>query len=143
VKFDDSKLRAALTTIHGAALSPAEAAAIIDVARYAASVDGRMDLKEMATVARLAKIVYAMGGHVAPAVPSTPVTEDWLADLDKRLTATSARELAFASAYLVVLADGQVVAAEGEFGGKLTSELGIAPARAKELTEIVEGALGG
>jgi tellurite resistance protein len=143
VKFDDAALREALTTIHGAALTPAQAAAIVDVARFAASVDGRMDLKEMATVARLAKIVYAMSGQAEPSVPSTPVTEHWLADLDKKLTTVSVRELAFASAYVIVLADGKVVAEEVEFGGKLSRELGISPTRAKDLTNIVDTALKG
>lgn len=141
VKLDDNKLREALATIHSAGLAPAEAAAIIDVARFAASVDGRMDMKELATVARLAKIIYAMSGQVAPSVPSTPVTGGWMQELDKKLTATSTRELAFASAYLIVLADGKVVAEEAAFGGELSAELRIAPARAKELTVIIEGAL--
>jgi hypothetical protein len=55
VKLDDSKLRDALITIHRGPLSRDEAAAIVDVARFAASVDGRMDMTEMATVARLSK----------------------------------------------------------------------------------------
>ncbi len=143
MKLDDARLREALSTIHGTALAPADAASIIEVARFGASVDGQMVMKEMATVARLAKIVYAMSGQAPPSVPSTPATEDWMQALGKKLTATSTRELAFASAYLIVLADGTFVAAEGAFGGTLSAALQIAPARAKELTEIIESALQG
>lgn len=141
MKLDDAKLRDALSTIHAGPLPSADAATIIDVARFAASIDGRMDLKEMATVARLAKIIYTMSGQEAPSVPSTPATADWMQELGKKLTATSARELAFAAAYVTVLADGKVGADEGAFGGKLIGALRIAPARAKELTAIIERAV--
>jgi hypothetical protein len=141
VKLDDSTLREVLTTIHASWLAPADAEAIVDVARFAASVDARMDISELSAIARLARIVYTMSDQAAPPVPSAPVPEDWMQEVHKKLTAPSTRELAFAAAYLVVLADGTVGADEGAFGGTLSAALRIAPARAKELTELVGRAL--
>jgi hypothetical protein len=69
VKLDDGKLRDAFTAIHNGSLQRDDAAAIVDVARYAASVDGRMDMGEMATVARLSKLIYAMSGESDVPVP--------------------------------------------------------------------------
>jgi tellurite resistance protein len=139
VKLDDSKLRDALAIIHPGPLSRDEAAAIIDVARFAASVDGRMDMKEMATVARLSKIVYSLSGDSGPPVPSTPVTLTQVMDVGGRLSTTSMRELAFASAYVIALADGKVVDEERTLGAQLTEALQIAPTRLEELTGLVDG----
>jgi tellurite resistance protein len=139
VKVDDTKLREALQSLHQGPLTPTDAAAIIDVARFAASVDGRMDLKEMATVARLSKIIYALTGTSEPSVPSTPVTKEWMVEVGKKLTAQSVRELAFAAAYVIVLADGKVTSEETALGAQLTNALRISTARMTVITEMIDG----
>jgi hypothetical protein len=138
VKLDDSKIRNALTSIHSGTLTRDDASAIIDVARFAASVDGRMDMGEMATVARLSKIVYAMGGEADAPVPSTPMSASWLAELGTKLVESGPRELAYASARLVILVDRKVTKEETDMTAKLTASLRISPARAQELEQIID-----
>jgi hypothetical protein len=72
-------------------------------------------------------------------VPSTPVTLTQVMDVGSRLSTISMRELAFASAYVIVLADGKVVPEESALGAKLTEALRIAPDRLQELTGLVDG----
>ncbi len=142
VKLEDSQLREALNTIHPGALTHGEAAAIVDVARFAASVDGRMDMSEMATVARLSKIVYAMsGGNDAP-VPATQMAAGWLDDIGKRLGTTGPRELAYACARLIVLVDRKVTKDESELGVKLTAALQLSATRAQELDRMIDALFG-
>lgn len=142
MKLDDSKLRDALKAIHGGPLSNAEAAAIIDVARFAASVDGRMDMGEMATVARLSKLVYAMSGGADAPVPSTPMAPGWLLEIGKTLATSGPRELAYASARLVVLVDRKVTDEETDLVAKLAEALRIDAARAQELERLVAALAG-
>ncbi len=139
MKLDDSKIRDAFNAIHKDALSRDDAAVIIDVARFAASVDGRMDMVEMATVARLSKIVYAMAGEADAPVPSTPMAAGWLGQIRGKLTGPGQRELAFACARLVILVDRKVTKEETELASKLSEALGLAPARVQELERQVDG----
>ncbi len=143
MKLDDSKLRDALKAIHGDPLSRAEAAAIVDVARFAASVDGRMDMGEMATVARLSKVVYAMSGEADAPVPSTPVAAGALLELAKTLASSGSRELAYASARLLVLVDRKVTNEETNLVATLTQALRIDAARAEELDRLVDALVRG
>lgn len=137
MKLDDSKLREALKAI-APAVSPAEAAAIIDIGRFAASVDGRMDMSEMATVARVSKIIHAMSGeHDAP-VPSTQMAAGWLVDISKRLPAQASRELAYAVAHLIVITDGKITSEESELRTKLSEALRIPADRARSLEAAID-----
>jgi hypothetical protein len=138
VKLDDSKLRETFQAIHKDPLTRDDAATIIDVARFAASVDGRMDMAEMATVARLSKILYAIAGEADAPVPSTPMAGGWLGQIRAKLTAPGPRELAFACARLITLVDKKVTKEEAELAEKLTEALGLAPARAQALTTLVD-----
>jgi hypothetical protein len=138
VKLDDAKLRDSLQAICNGPLTPAEAAVIVDVARFAASVDGRMDMAEMATVARLSRIVYAISGEKEAPVPATPMAAGWLADVGKKLASSGGRDLAYACAYLVILVDRKVTKEETELASKLTEALRIAPARAQELSSTID-----
>jgi tellurite resistance protein len=138
VKLDDNKLREVLKTIAPGAVSPGEAAAIIDIARFAASVDGRMDMSEMATVARVSKIIHAMSGEPNSPVPSTQMAEGWLADIPKRLPAAPTRELAYAVAHLIVITDGKITNEESALRTKLAEVLRIAADRARGLEGAID-----
>lgn len=139
MKLDDSKIRDAFNAIHRDTLTRDDAAAIIDVARFAASVDGRMDMTEMATVARLSKTLYAMAGEVDAPVPSTPMAAGWLGQVRSKLTAPGPRELAYACARLVILVDRKVTKEETELASKLSEALGLVPTRVQELDRQVDG----
>jgi tellurite resistance protein len=138
VKLDDNKLREALQTIAPSALSTGETAAIIDVARFAASVDGRMDMSEMATVARVSKIIHALSGEPDTPVPSTKMAPGWLSEISNRLPGQSARELAYAVAHLIVITDGKVTNEESELRTKLAEALRIAADRARSLEAAID-----
>ena len=139
MKLDDSKLRDALASICNGPLTPTEAATIVDVARFAASVDGRMDMGEMATVARLSKIIYAISGETDAPVPSTPMAAGWLSDIGKKLAGPGPREVAYASARLVILVDRKVTKEETDLVAKLADALSVGPARTQELDRLVDG----
>lgn len=138
MKLDDNKLQATLKQIHGGALAAAEAAAIVDVARFAASVDGRMDMGEMATVARLSKLVYEMSNEQESPVPSTPMPPGWLAEIGKRLPGNGPRELAYAAARLIIIADKKITKEEVDLAVKLSEALRITPARVQELDRLID-----
>jgi len=138
VKLDDAKLQTTLKQIHTGALAAAEAAAIVDVARFAASVDGRMDMGEMATVARLSKIIYEMSGGQESPVPSTPMPDGWLAQIGTRLATSGPRELAYAAARLIIIADRKITKEEVDLGVKLGEALHITPARTQQLDALID-----
>lgn len=138
MKFDDAKLREALQSIQSGPITAADASAIIDVARFAASVDGRMDLGEMSTVARVARIIHVMSGGTDAPVPSTPVTLDWVRAISQKVTAKGPRELAYAVAHLIVLADGKVTKEETSLDLHLANALRISTARAEELHALID-----
>ena len=142
MKLDDAKLREAFNAIHKGELTRDDASTIIDIARYAASVDGRMDMAEMATVARLSKIVYAMSGEREEPVPSTPMAAGWLAGIRNKLTAPGPRELAYAAARVVILIDKKVTKEETELQRQLSEALRLDPKRAQELDRMIDTALG-
>jgi hypothetical protein len=138
VKLDDAKIRDAFKAIHSADLTRDDAATIIDVARFAASVDGRMDMAEMATVARLSKIVYGMSGEREEPVPSTPMADGWLAGIRNKLTAPGTRELAYASARLIILVDRKVTKEETDLATKLSEALRLEPTRVQALDQAID-----
>lgn len=138
MNIDESKLRDALRSIHSDPLTRAEAAAIVDVARFAASVDGRMDMGEMATVARISKILYAMCGEEEVPVPSTPMAAGWLNEIGRRLTSPGPRELAYASARVIILSDRKVTKEETELAKNLSETLRLGEARAQALDQIID-----
>jgi hypothetical protein len=140
VTLDVSKLRDALHSIH-AKLTPAQATAIVDIARLAASADGRMDLNEMGTIAQLSKIVMTMAGAPDAAVPAQPVAAGRLTELGQQLQDAGARELAFASAVLVVHADRKLTEGERDFTAKLAAATLVEPARAHELEQMMVATL--
>jgi hypothetical protein len=138
--LDDARLRDALATIH-AKLSHDEAGAIVDVARLAASADGKMNLAEMGTVARLSKIFYAMAGEDERPVPTDAPNQQRLAEIGKLLEAIGPRELAFAGACLIMHTDRKITAGEQDLARRLAEALLLATPRAKELDAMMSALL--
>jgi uncharacterized membrane protein YebE (DUF533 family) len=134
VALDLSKLRDTLQAIH-AELTPTQANAIVDIARFAASADGRMDINEMGTIAQVAKVVMGMAGQPDVVVPAQPITAARLSELGHQLQSAGARELAYAAAMLVVHADRKLTDSERDFAATLATITSVEPARAKELEE--------
>jgi hypothetical protein len=134
--IDEARLREMLHSLH-AKLTFDEAGAIVDVARLAASIDGKMDLSEMGMVARLSKILHGMADAPENPVPTQPPTPQRLHEIGSLLEATGPRELAFASAMIVMHTDQKITSEEADLGRRLAEALLLAPARAKELDDLV------
>lgn len=137
MSLDETKLRDALRSIHGGQLSRAEAAAIVDVARLAASADGRMDLGEMGAIASLSRVVYSMAGGDDVPVPSKVLDPGALMQIGQQLEAMGPRELAYSCAMLVMHTDQKLTKEEGELGSKLAEALVLEQARARELDALM------
>ena len=138
--LDDARLRDALTAIH-AKLTTAEAGAIVDVARLAASADGKMNLAEMGTVARLSKIFYAMAGEGEKPVPTDAPGPQRLQEIGSLLEAIGPRELAFAGACLIMHTDRKITAGEQDLARRLSEALLLTSTRARELDAMMSALL--
>ena len=134
--LDETRLRDTLQSLH-AKLTIAEVGAIVDVARLAASIDGKMDLAEMSTVARLSRILYAMAGAPGQPVPTEAPGPQRLHEIGRLLEATGPRELAFAAAVLVMHIDRKVTTEEADLRRRLAGALLLPAERAKELDDQI------
>lgn len=132
----DTTLRTTLTAIH-AKPTAAEAAAVIDVARLAASADGKTDLSEAVVLLTLTRMVCELAG-VSEVPPPKAIDAQRLAEIGESLVPQGARELAFASAYLVMVQDLEVTAEEKKLADALGEALVIEHARAKQLADTME-----
>jgi hypothetical protein len=133
----DAQLRTALESIY-AKPTPAEALAIVDVARLAAAADKKTDLSEQVVLLALTKIVCEMAGMTA--LPDAPKAIDpkRLHDIGEQLVPQGARELAYASAFLIMVQDLEVTKEESQMAGALGDALLLDAARAKQLASQME-----
>ena len=132
----DTTLRTTLTSIH-AKPTAAEAAAVIDVARLAASADGKTDLSEAVVLLTLTRMICELAGITEVPAPKA-IDARRLAEIGDSLVPQGARELAFASAYLVMVQDLEVTAEEKRLADALGEALVIEPPRAKQLADTME-----
>ncbi len=142
MSVDETHLREMLQSVH-ANLTGDEAAAIVDIARLAASIDGKMDLSEMSMVARLSGILYGMAGAPATVVPTQPAGPERLHEIGRLLETTGPRELAFASAMVVMHTDQKITSQESDLARRLAEALMLQPSRAKELGDRVAAVVRG
>jgi tellurite resistance protein len=128
----DDKLREALRSIHDK-VSPAEASAIVDVARLAAGVDGQTHPDELATIKQLSKIVYELANVADVPAPTKAIDPGRLLDIGDTLERLGPRELAFAGA-IAVATHGEITPEEQAFISQLAEALLLEQPRARELT---------
>src|SRR3954471_4178901 len=109
----DAQLSSSLQSIY-AKPTPAEALAIVDVARLAAAADKKTDLSEQVVLLALTKIVCEMAGMTA--MPDAPKAIDpkRLMEIGEQLVPQGARELAYASAFLIMVQDLEVTKEESQ-----------------------------
>lgn len=132
----DAQLR---TTLQGIYAKPSanEARAIVDVARLAATADGKTDLSETVVLLALTKIVCEMAG--LKEVPNTTAVDaKRLAEIGETLSPQGARELAYASAFLIMVQDLDVTKEERAMADGLAEALVIEAGRAKQLAQSME-----
>ena len=133
----DAQLRTALQAIHPKP-SAAEARAIIDVARLAAAADNKTDLSEAVVLLAVSRIVCELAG--VDEIPDAKAMIDGhrLREIGEQLVPTGARELAFASAYLVMVQDLDVTKEEQQLANALGDALVLDAARTKQLSSEME-----
>ncbi len=132
----DAQLR---TTLQGIYAKPSadEARAIIDVARLAATADGKTDLSETVVLLALTKIICEMAG--LKEVPNTTAVDGKrLAEIGDTLSPQGARELAYASAFLIMIQDLELTKEESQMANGLAEALVIEGGRAKALASSME-----
>jgi hypothetical protein len=136
VPIDDLRLYKTVTSIQDR-LTADEAGAIIDVARLAAAADNKTNIDEMTVLLKLRRIMAELAGGQIPH-PSAAIDAHRLANIGEQLVATGARELAFASAFLVMIHDLELTREESDLARKLGDALVIDPARAAQLAAGME-----
>jgi hypothetical protein len=133
----DAKLRTALQAIH-AKPSAVEARAIIDVARLAAGADKRTDVSEVVVLLSVTRIVCEMAGLREIPDINLPIDATRLGEIGEQLVPMSARELAYACAFLVMVQDLDVTVEESALANGLGDALIIPADRAKALKSQME-----
>jgi hypothetical protein len=137
VPLDDAKLRAALESIH-AQPTEAEAMAVLDVARLAASIDKKSSVAELTMVVAISRVLGAMLGREDVPLSSAKIDEHRLFDISETLVPMGARELAYACAYLVMMGDLKITSEEQKLAAMLGDVLVIDPSRSGVLARQME-----
>lgn len=141
IAVDQSRLRQIVETVMPSReLDPAEATTILQIAQLAAGVDfDDEDPAEEAVLLSVAQQVFSLVGtkpdDVLP-IPSLPDAEaraEWLAALAAQLDTRGARELAYALAFLVSVADLELTPAETRALEEFQRALGLDDRRATDL----------
>jgi hypothetical protein len=128
-------------------LDAAQVRAIVRTAYLAAEIDFDEDVEERATLDSLGEQL----SHIAqvrvepiPTVSPLPLDDEErrarIVELAPELTTRSARELAYAVAYLLAVSDVELAPAETRFLDDLQDALGIADDRAAELAATIASA---
>jgi hypothetical protein len=133
----DAQLRNTLQSIH-AQPTPGEARAIIDVARLAAAADKKTDLSETVVLLALSKILCDMAGVTEIPDPKAPIDPQRLVEIGEHLVPNGARELAYASAFLIMIQDLDLTKEESQLASGLADALVLEADRAKQLAFQME-----
>jgi len=118
-------------TAAGDTVGDADARAILGICALVAGADDKSDPDEDSVLAEVA-------GHLGPVIPDVYANDDLerlekIREIGGQLSGTGARELAYALAYVVAVADLELAPAESEFLADLAVALGISDDRADEL----------
>ena len=129
----------------GTKLGEADATALVGIAYLMLDADDRENPEELEVVEEVAQRVNALTGAQvsAPAVRATDDFErvEQLRALAGELSSVQVRELAYALAYLIVVADFELAPAESELLSDLAVALEIPDERSDELAVIASQAV--
>jgi hypothetical protein len=145
IEIDDAKFQQILDlTLGNQRLAPREIRTVLLVAQLAAAVDLDDDPAERSTLQTLTSKLCAWGEISADSVPllsPVPMDEEEraakIATLMRTLRTTGARDLAFALAYLIIVADLELAPIEDSLLQSLQRALTIPGDRASELLESI------
>ncbi|CAN5796532.1 hypothetical protein BH11MYX2_BH11MYX2_10470 [soil metagenome] len=134
------QLKELVKALHPGKLSAIDAEAIIELMQLALDADGREDSDEIKTYFALGKAVFGIAGLGDAETPTFVTDNDdgvRMKELADTLTTPVAKELAFACAHMLSIADVDIAPEESDFLAALLDDLGIADERADELTAKV------
>lgn len=144
IAVDQTRLRRIFESLlPGARLDRAQAATLLQIAQVAAGIDRRDEAEERQMLHAMAQQVGLKPAELRP-IPPLPDAESraaWLTALARDLKTPGARELAFALAFLMSVADLELAPVETESLEELQRALGVDHRRATDLvvflTEVV------
>ena len=141
---DDSRYRAAIKLIHPGALSEADADAVIAIAQLTVDADGREDAEEIKKYFAIGKAIYSHAGLESSPTPTFADHEeddDRLRTLAGLLSTPAAKELAYAVAFMMAVADTDLAPEEGALVEALRDALGLTEDRANEIAATASAAI--
>ena len=140
---DDARYHAAIELIHPGALSEADAETIVAIAQLAVDADGREDAEEIKNFFSLGKAIYKHAGLATPTPTFAGDEEDdeRLRTLVGQLSTPVAKELAYAVAFMMAIADVDLAPEEGALVETLRDLLGMTEDRADEIAATVSAAI--
>lgn len=142
---EQSRYGAAIKSIHPGALAEADADAIVAIAQLTVDADGREDAEETQKFFAIGKAVLAHAGRPETPTPTFLETDDeddeHLRALAAALSTPAAKELAYAVAFMMAIADVDLAPEEGALVEALRDALGLTEERADEIAATVSAAI--
>ncbi len=140
---DDVRYRAAIKLIHPGALSEADAETVVAIAQLAVDADGREDAEEIKNFFAMGKAIYGHAGleTSTPTFAGDDKDDERLRALAGQLSSPAAKELAYAVAFMMAIADVDLAPEEGALVEALRDTLGIPEDRADEIAATVSAAI--
>jgi tellurite resistance protein len=123
----------------GMTVDEADARAVLGICALVAGADDKADPEEDSVLGEIA-------GHLGPTVPDVRANDDLerlekIREIGGELSTQGVRDLAYALAYVVAVADLELAPAESEFLADLAVALGVSDERAGELAQRVAEAV--
>ena len=123
----------------GTTIAESDARAVLGICALVAGADDKTDVDEDSVLGEIA-------GHLGPTVPDVRANDDLerleqIREIGGELSTQGVRDLAYALAYVVAIADLELAPAESEFLADLAVALGVSDARADELAALCAQAI--
>ncbi|HEY4059117.1 MAG TPA: hypothetical protein VGM39_21020 [Kofleriaceae bacterium] len=134
------QLKELVKALHPGKLSAVDAEAIVELTQLALDADGREDSDEIKTFFALGKAVFGLAGMGDAELPTFVGGDDdgeRMKELASSISATPAKELAFACAHVLSISDVDIAPEESDFLAALLDTLGISDERSEALVEQV------
>jgi hypothetical protein len=144
MNLDASRLDQLLGTLHPGKLSPVDADAIVSLAQLAVDADGQEDSDEVQLFFALGKAVFKRAGLTVTPSPEfidADEADARMRELAGKLGTPQAREVAYAVAHVLAIADIAIAPAEDRFLVNLRAALALDAARADEIATLAGAAI--
>jgi len=141
---EDLPYAAAIKLIHPGALSEADADVVVAIAQLTVDADGREDAEEIKKFFAVGKAILGHAGRPDAPTPTFADHDDddeRLRSLAGQLSTPAAKELAYAVAFMMAIADVDLAPEEAALVEALRDALGITEDRADDIAAQVSAAI--